>query len=268
MIINPTIEITIQKHIQNYLDECKICKIKDLLRNYGGLSQVTKAELINTINNALRTGNLLIIDKKVPWENSTIILANPFLFTDTRENISIVISKPKLWELSLGNIENRNEQVSSLDCFREVIISAKKVLRICSPFMQQNVLNDDSFPELRKLLIDALKRNVEIRLLSRELFQGRGKEIQWIIDIADDLDKTNNLKVVDYHLSFEDGSILSSTHAKLIIADHSMAYIGSAELRRNSLVTNFEVGCLVKGSQVFGICEIFDFMFSHGRVWR
>jgi hypothetical protein len=47
-----------------------------------------------------------------------------------------------------------------------------------------------------------------------------------------------------------------------------MAYVGSAELRRNSLIANFEVGCLVKGPQVFGICEVFDLMFSKGKVWK
>jgi hypothetical protein len=268
MIINPNIEIAIQKHIQNRFDKCETCKIKDLLQNYSGFVKVTKAELINTINNSLRAGNLNIIDEKAPWEDSTVISANPFPLTDIIDNISIVISKPRLRELSLGNIEERNKQVDSIDCFREIIVSAKDVLRICSPFIQKNVLSDDSFPELRKLLIDALKRNVEIRLLSRELFQGRDKEIQWVIDIADDLGKNDNLRVVDYHLSMEDGTILSSTHAKLIIADYAMAYVGSAELRRNSLVTNLEVGCLVRGSQVFGICEVFDFMFSHGRIWK
>lgn len=268
MIINPNIELAIQKYIQNHLNECETCKIIDLLQNYSGFVQVTKAELINTINNSLRAGNIKIIEEKTPWENSTIILVSPFTIINTSENISIVVSKPRLRELSVGSIEERNKQVDSIDCFREIIVSAKNVLRICSPFIQKNVLSEDSFPELRKLLINALKRNVEIRLLSRELYQGRDKEIQWIIDIADNLGKMDNLIIVDYHLSMEDGTILSSTHAKIIIADYDMAYIGSAELRRNSLVTNFEIGCLIRGSQVFGICEVFDFIFSRGRIWK
>jgi hypothetical protein len=175
MIINPNIEIAIQKHIQNHLNECETCKIKDLLQSYSGFIQVTKAELINTINKSLRAGNLTIIEEKTPWENSTIILVSPFPITDTRESFSIVVSKPRLRELSVGTIEERNKQVDSIDCFREIIVSAKDILRICSPFIQKNVLSDDSFPELRKLLIDALKKNVEIRLLSRELFEGRDK---------------------------------------------------------------------------------------------
>lgn len=268
MIVNPNVEISIQKYIQDYLNEWETCSIGEILQNYDGSIQTDEVELRNTINNALKTGNLKIIDKKTPWDKTTVILSKPFLFTDTKENNFVVISKPRLRELSIENIEKRNGQIDSVDCFREIITSAKAVIRICSPFMQKNVLNDDSFPELRQLIFDALKRNVEIRLLSRELFKGRGEEIQWIIDVADDLGKIDNLRVVDYHFSSESGTVLSSTHAKLLIADYNMAYVGSAELRRNSLVANFEVGYLVKGPQVFGICEVFDFMFSNGRIWR
>jgi len=268
MIINPNVEIVIHKHVLNYLIEYKQCSINDLIESYSNPVQATKVELLNTLNNALRAGNLSIIDERKRWEDSIVVLSEPFIFADIKEDISVIISKPRLSELSLGNIKKRNMQFDSVDCFREVIISAKEIIRICSPFMQKDVLNDDSFPELRQLIVDALKRNVEIRLLSRELFQRRGEEVQWLIDIADDLGKNDYLTIVDYHLLSEDKTILSSTHAKLLIADYNMAYVGSAELRRNSLIANFEVGCLIKGSQVFGICELFDLMFSKGRVWK
>jgi phosphatidylserine/phosphatidylglycerophosphate/cardiolipin synthase-like enzyme len=171
-------------------------------------------------------------------------------------------------ELSLGSIEERNKQIDSIDCFREIISSARRTLRICSPFIQKNVLSEDSFPDLKELLVDALERNVNIRLLSRELFQGREEEVQWLVDIARELDKEENLTIVDYHLTSEQGGIVSSTHAKLLVADYDKAYVGSAELRRNSLVANFEVGCLLTGPQVIGICEVFDCMFSRGSVWK
>jgi len=53
----------------------------------------------------------------------------------------------------------------------------------------------------------------------------------------------------------------------LLIADSSSAYIGSAELRKNSIISNFEIGCYVRGPEVAGLCEVFDLMFSKGRVW-
>lgn len=268
MKINPNVEIYIQKYLQKYL-MCKgVCSIKELIQNYSSSIPTTEAELRNAINNALKLGHIKIIDRKIPRDESTVRLSKPFLFNCSEGNFYIVISKPRMRELSLGGIEERNNQIDSIDCFREIISSARRILRICSPFIQKNVLSEDSFPDLKELLIDALERNVNIRLLSRELFQGRGEEVQWLINIAQDLDKEKNLTIVDYHLSSEQGNVLSSTHAKLLIADYDKAYVGSAELRRNSLVANFEVGCLLTGPQVIGICEVFDFMLSRGSVWK
>ncbi|WP_319508923.1 phospholipase D-like domain-containing protein [uncultured Methanolobus sp.] len=266
-MINPNIELAIQRYIESFLDTNDNFTITDILENFDTSIKATRAELINTINNALIAGNLEIIDKKVPWTSSTVVLKKSFLFKEDLDLISIVISKPRLRELSLKNREKRNDQIDTITCFREIITSSKSVLRICSPFIQENVLDDGSFPELHELLTDALKRDVEIRLLSRELSHGRGNEVQWIIDAARAIGKRHNLRIVDYHLLSENRSILSSTHAKIIVADYTQAYVGSAELRKNSLVANFEVGCLVKGPQVYGICEIFDLMFFSGRIW-
>lgn len=268
MKINPNVEIAVQKYIQESMAINGTCSIKELIRNYKSSVPTTEAELRNAISNALRMENLQIIEKKTSWDDSNVRFLRPFSIHNSNDNISIVISRPRLKELSLGGIENRNKQIDSIDCFREIIESANKILRICSPFVQKNVMNDDAFPDFKQLIIDALERNVEIRLLSRELFQNRGDEVRWIINIAKDVDKVEQMKIVDYHILSEQGGIFSSTHAKLLIADYDLAYVGSAELRRNSLVANFEVGCMLRGDNVIGICEVFDSMFFQGRVWK
>jgi phosphatidylserine/phosphatidylglycerophosphate/cardiolipin synthase-like enzyme len=268
MRVNPNVEIAVQEYIQKYMVVKETCSIKELIRNYKSSVPTTEAELRNSISNALRFGHLQTVDKKTSWDDSTVIFLKPFLFNNADGKISIVISKPRLKELSLGGIEERNKQMDSIDCFREIIASANKILRICSPFLQRNVLNKDAFPDLKQLIIDAFERDVYIKLLSRELFQRRGEEIHWIADIARDLEKEDKLTIVDYHIQSDLGEILSSTHAKLLIADHTMAYVGSAELRRNSLIANFEVGCLISGPAVVGICEAFDSMFNQGKVWK
>jgi hypothetical protein len=266
-MINPNIETAIQRYIESFLEKNGNCTITDILENFDTSIKATRAELINTLNNALVTQNLAIIDKQFPWANSTVTLKKAFSFKEDSSLNSIVISRPRLRELSLKNREKRNDLIDTITCFQQIITSSQGILRICSPFIQENVLDEGSFPELREILIDALKRDVEIRLLSRELFQGRGDEVQWIIEAAKNIGKRDKLRIVDYHLLSENGSILSSTHAKIMVADYNQAYVGSAELRKNSLVANFEVGCLIKGPHVYGICEIFDLMFSSGRIW-
>jgi hypothetical protein len=267
MITNPNVEIVILEHIQSYLQLHGSCKIKDIFLSYNSPVKVTKSELINTVNSSIRKGYLRIIKQRVPREDSIVVLEKPFRFDSIEDKISIVISKPRFRGISLENFEHRNNQIDSITCFREIITSTRQVLRICSPFLQKNVLSEDSFPELTDLLMGLFRKNIEIRILSRELFKGRGEHLQWVVDIADSLDKRHNLKIVDYHFESENGSIISSTHAKILVADSEIAYVGSAELRMNSLVANFEVGCMIQGLQVFGICEVFDFMFSQGRKW-
>lgn len=267
MMANPNIIKAIQNHIQTELNECVKCTIKSLYSSYNGSGHVSRAELINTIENAINSNHLVIEERNIPWENSVVSLCKSFKYSDDLNHVSIVISKPKLRELSLEDIKKRNNQLDTKDCFVDLINSASDTLRICSPFLQENVLLSNSMPELKNLILDALKRNVEIRILTRELFQNRGAELQWILDIASSIGKSDLVSIKDYHILDDNGLILSSTHAKLIIADYSSAYVGSAELRKNSLAANLEIGCLLKGPQIFGLCEIFDFMFNKGREW-
>lgn len=268
MKINPNVESSIQEYINDYFIDHKICSIKELLNSYDGSIRVTEAELRNTVNNAIISGNLQLIDKKTVWDNSSIKLIKPFTPKGHTSEISIVVSRPIFTELSLGSIGLRNKQIDTISCFRKIIGSATKKIRICSPFIQEDILNKDAFPDLKRLVRDALERDVEIRLLSRELSERHGKNVNWIIDIARSLKKEEKLIIVEYHIS-ENKKIKSSTHAKLLIADDSLAYVGSAELRKNSLIKNFEVGCMISNKDsVAGICEAFELMFSKGKVWR
>lgn len=262
MIANPYVENAIRKHILNYLDEHKSCTLWILLQSYSSKEIATESEIRAVIYKLLDEGYLQLLNSR-RTDDSVLRLARRPIFLKIKDEIKIVVSKPNLKEVSIQDIEDRNHQINSIECFRFIISSAKSTLRICSPFIQHNIVDVDAFPDFRKLLIAALNRGVEIKLLTRELNE-RNYEVQWIVDISDKIDKRNKLSIVDYHLQENDGSIVSSTHAKILIADHDVAYIGSAELRKNSLIKNLEIGCMIRGSSVFGICEIFDFMFSQG----
>jgi|SRR5208283_5321941 len=269
MKINQNIEKTILHYLQDYLEKNKSVTVKELIENYSSIPTVTESEIRHVITNAVKMGFLNI---NYPTGGSrdlaTVLIAEPFTCAEETPNVNIVISKPRLRELGLVNIQQRNDQMDTIDCFRTLIDSSRHVIRICSPFMQSDVIDDDAFPDLINCMSRALTRNVHVRILTRDLKTRGEREIAWILKLAKSLDKENNLSIVDYHLLAESGKILSSTHAKLIISDDKLAYVGSAELRKNSLIANFEVGCLLSGSQVTGLCEIFDTMFSKGTVLK
>lgn len=264
MKVNPTVEGIVRGYIESYLLTHGQSTLEELLENYNG-PHVNEAEFRNVIKNALAEGYLetSIADgskcKKIRLSRS---------FPPPAEyDFRIVISKPRLQELGLLSLQLRNDFVDSVDCFRTLIDTSRYTLRICSPFLQANVCDKEVFPDLNELLANAFNRGVSVFVLSRELFSRRGSEMAWIVELAQNLDRSQNLKIVDYHLQNTAGRVLSSTHAKLLVSDSKSAYVGSAELRKNSLNANFEVGCFITGPQVIGICEIFDAMFSAGKSW-
>lgn len=267
MIVNPYVENAIIEYILNYLNVHRSCTLWSLLQNYSSKEVATESELRTVLYKLIDEGSLKLLNGKITSDNSVVKLSRLPTFKKIKDEIKIVVSKPNLKEISIQDIEDRNSQINSIECFRFIISSAKNTLRICSPFIQHNVLNIDAFPDFKKLIVDALNRGVEVKLLTRELNE-RHEEVQWLVEIANKIDKGSNLSIVDYHLQEKDGSILSSTHAKILIADYDVAYIGSAELRKNSLIKNLEIGCMIRGSSVFGICEVFDFMFSQGDLFQ
>lgn len=267
MTINPFVEKKIKDFIQDYLNSNKTCTVGELLENYDGEISLFESEIRSTINNSIKEGYLKIIKKSSSLDESTIVLVKAFLQPKQRGVTKIVISKPKLSELGFENVRFRNDQIETKDCFKEIINSSRNFLWICSPFLEKNVLVQQAFPELEQLLSDALERGVRIVVLSREIFKRRSDEVRWIYSLAEDLDRTDQVKIFDYHHDI-DKKVFSSTHAKLIISDGKRAYIGSAELRKNSLITNFEVGCYIEGPQVLGLCEAFDLMISKARQWK
>lgn len=271
MTLNPNVEIKIQEYFREYLlSHNNKCRVYELLHNYRGEASVSEMEIRNVYTNSLKTGYLKLLSPKKSEndEYSTFVeLSCPFPLYTKNDDITIVVSSPRMQLLSFLNLKKRNEFMESRECFAYIIKSAKKELRICSPFMQENVMH--AFPEFKALIANSLNQGVSITILSRELFAKRSHQLDWIVEIAKQTGNSGLLKIIDYHNTDTDTDrVFSSTHAKLLIADQDIAYLGSAELRQNSLSANFEVGCMIKGNIVHEIYEIFDYMSSYGEVWR
>jgi phosphatidylserine/phosphatidylglycerophosphate/cardiolipin synthase-like enzyme len=269
MKINQNIEKKILRYLQDYLTKNESGTVKEIIENYSAKPTITESEIRQVIFDAVANGFLGISNfNGESRDQSRVYLVERIPSNKDDVGVKIVISKPRLRELGLINIQQRNDQIDTIDCFQTLIESSVDIIRICSPFMQSDVTDEDAFPELTSCMSNAFNRNVKVKILTRDLKTRGDREIAWIRNLAKYLKKENNLSIVDYHLLNDTGKILSSTHAKLIISDDKMAYVGSAELRKNSLIANFEVGCLVCGPQVTGLCEIFDTMYSKGTIWK
>jgi len=267
MKVNPYVESKIREYIHNYLSKKKESSIGELIENYRGNIDISETEFRSILRNAIENENLVITEKASQFDKSIISLGKPFSSFDFSSNLQIVISRPKMSELGFDNVIFRNDQIETRDCIKNIIRSTKKYLWICSPFIDNWVISEEAFPELKSLFLDALEREVEITLLTREIESRGSFNIDWLCQLARDVQREDQLKIYDYHMDLKN-RVFSSTHAKLVIADCERAYLGSAELRRNSLITNFEVGCYIEGPQVLGICEAFNLMLSKAREWK
>jgi phosphatidylserine/phosphatidylglycerophosphate/cardiolipin synthase-like enzyme len=139
--------------------------------------------------------------------------------------------------------------MSTLDAFRFVIAASDTHLRIASPFIEA-----DGLKPIAPWLRAAAQRGVELVLLNRD--PGGSPSAPLAHDALSRLFGPR-FRVASYHVTADRRQLLS-LHAKLLIADESVAYVGSAEIRRHSLELNFELGVLVCGSSVPGLVRLFD----------
>lgn len=135
------------------------------------------------------------------------------------------------------------------DVFAAIIQVAEQELYVSSPYIEQPGLN-----LLLEVFEQAAKRKVKLCLLTRidkpdspamrqimailglnQLFLA-GMEVR---SLSRTLTDRNNRE----YLSF------GGVHAKLLIADKKMAYIGSGEIRDHALNHNFEMGVLVEAPE-------------------
>lgn len=151
--------------------------------------------------------------------------------------------------------------VAISDELRQLFFDAEESVRIANPYFDpdETVIRD----------IAALAaRGVETRLLTRETDSGtRGlattlNRIHGIIS-----DSQRELFTVRdfFERDAETGQQAFATHAKVAIADEKLCYIGSANLTRTSLSSNFELGVILRGELATDAARIFDRVFDLAR---
>jgi len=172
----------------------------------------------------------------------------------------IVISLPLYNIFGLETeLRQLNFQINTLkEEFQELFEKANHHIYICSPFLEY-----DGFDNYLPILLTKAKEGVDIKIIARQISNtdpnNRYEQIKKIQKIFEK--KNVPISIRNYHF-FEERKIVSSTHAKMIICDYEYAYIGSGELRRNSLDKNFELGVVLRGEQAYQIGKIFEKLFS------
>ena len=142
--------------------------------------------------------------------------------------------------------------------FQKLFERANQSIYVCSPFLEY-----DGFDNYLPTLLSKSKDGVDIRIISRQISNADpNTRYEQIEKIKENFEKNNApLNIRNYHFCKEK-SIVSSTHAKMIVCDYEYAYVGSGELRKNSFDKNFEIGVILKGKKAWQLGKIFDKLFS------
>jgi cardiolipin synthase len=145
---------------------------------------------------------------------------------------------------------------------RRYLAEATDTVRIANPYFDdtKHVLND---------LAALPRRGVDLKLVTREVDtddpnQSAADAIEEITEHLSD-DKRKHLFVRDFYDTDRYDKQIGATHAKAVIVDEQVAYLGSANLTRLSLTGNFELGVLLRGELVTDLVAVFDTMFDYAR---
>ena len=139
------------------------------------------------------------------------------------------------------------------DAVAKILQSAKAIVRVSSPFIDYSGVAF-FLDELRGLA----ERRVRMKLLTR---QSRDLDFRRAVKLMAGIYAragfSDGFEARSY-LERYSGVLLEGVHAKLIISDSNLAYIGSGELRAGSYVSNFELGVITRGKVAEIASKIFD----------
>lgn len=162
-----------------------------------------------------------------------------------------------------GGFEPASAQVRSIpdigSTIRNQVFDADSSVRIANPYFDPSL-------ELVSDLASLPRRGVETQVLTRETADEEGDTrttLNKMWNLIDE-DHRDNFEVRDlYRWDESQGSQAFATHAKVVIVDDRVCYVGSANLTDTSLSTNFEFGAVVEGDIVEEAATVFNEVFEY-----
>lgn len=221
--------------------------------------------LKESINYFLLHGYFYKLDKNEKFENIRLgIKKKPDIRLFKNKEISeypkLVMSLPPYDTFGLKrNLELANINYFNIkNEFEKLFECSEESIYICSPFLEWN-----GFDAFLPILLSKAKKGVDIKIISRQIdkndFQSRFQDIKKVNDHF--INNFSKVQIRNYHYH-SNNYVISSTHAKFIVCDNNIAYIGSGELRNNSFEKNFELGVIIQGKKAKQLGIIFNRLFS------
>lgn len=196
------------------------------------------------------------VNRVLTQQASVIASEGQSIQREQNESVEFVATLP-------GGFEPTSDRVRTIPdiatTIRNQVFDADSSVRIANPYFDPSL-------ELVSDLASLPRRGVETRVLTRETAEQKGDTRTTLNKMWDSIDEANkdNLEVRDlYRWDENERAQAFATHAKIVIVDDRVCYVGSANLTDTSLSTNFEFGVVVKGAIVETASKVFDEVFEY-----
>jgi len=176
--------------------------------------------------------------------------------TDQDNLVEFVATLPGGFEPTSTRVRSIPDIASTI---RNQVFDADSSVQIANPYFDPSL-------ELVSDLASLPQRGVETQLLTRETADEKGDTRTTLNKMWNLIDEEHrdNFEVRDlYRWDQRQGSQAFATHAKIVIVDERVCYVGSANLTDTSLSTNFEFGVIVEGNIVKEAVTVFDEVFEY-----
>jgi len=143
---------------------------------------------------------------------------------------------------------------------RSALLTADDVVRIANPYFDPNHPTVETLQTLPQ-------RGIKTRILTRKMIPGTDR-YDVLTEMNDSLSESekDRLNIRELFARDDTGHLAYATHAKLIIADNTRCYLGSANFTITNLSDNFEMGILTSGPEVSLAAATFDRVFEKSRT--
>lgn len=147
------------------------------------------------------------------------------------------------------------------EAFKSLVGRARERIVVLTPFL------DERGAEWVRQLLEPVSRRIRILLVLRSLDERGAWDYPRGYDTIRDWLNAQGIRVLNYSLRRHGAPQRETFHAKVILADSEVAYVGSANITGNSREDSMEMGVVVKSRAATEISYVIDAVLKCATPW-
>ena len=169
--------------------------------------------------------------------------------------------RPSMLEQKLSALGWRTTELEATEhAFHGMVRAAKRRMVVMTPFF------DSTGATWLTELLSNVSPGVERILILRSLEDNTRKDYPFGFDAISQWLKVEGVRVFNYSIPRMDGG-RETFHAKAVLCDRSIAYLGSSNVTAASLEHSMEMGVVLEGRAAAGVAEVVDAVLAAATPW-